>query len=476
MNYNKEFSPKINDFEEYLNSFLNFEKLPQKNMFWLDTMEFFLNKLGNPHLFAKTVHIAGSKGKGSTSAMISSILEEDGLKTGLYTSPHIVNFLERITENQTFFPNEIYEKSSDELKNCVEKYKNELKRPVTWFELVTIFAFICFKNANCDCEVLETGLGGRLDATNICKPEISCISTIELEHTEFLGDTLEKIAFEKGGIIKENTPVIIAKQIPSVKEVFKKISKEKHTPIFFIDEEFSSIKTEYFLSDSRKNQTICINNNTYLHNLTPTIKMKTTLESKIFSRPLTFSLSLLGEFQAQNAALASFAVKKAFPFITEEQIEKGLEKTKLEGRLEIINNPEKFSGIPYLILDGAHTPNSIDFTLQTLNKLFGKNNSSSLKNFNLLFSCAKDKDIKDISVLLKKYFDFAFITKPGNVKQSDLSSIKKSFEDCGIDYDCDEDFILQIKKALTKSNENKSPLLVTGSFYLVSEVKKFLNS
>lgn len=457
-------SPVIKAFEDWLNSFLNFEKFPKKNMFWLDTMEYFSKKSGDANLFCPSFHIAGSKGKGSTSAFIAAILEEQGLKTGLYTSPHILSFLERVTENQKLFSKEVYEDSAKELISLVESPDslNFLKdRPITWFELITLYSFLCFRRAKVDCGVFEVGLGGRLDATNVIKPKVCCIGPIELEHTEYLGNTLEKIAEEKGGIIKENTPVVIAFQPKSVKEVFKKIAEEKHAPIYFIDEICPKITAHIRLEDTQ--------NRTSLDKIAPSLKMETVIDSKIFLRPIKANLNLLGDFQAENAALASIAVKLAFPQITEETIEKGLSKAKLPARFEIVDTQKTIKDLPYLILDGAHTPRSVGFTLNTLKE-------AGLDVKTLLFACAEDKKSDEIAELFKDFNAKIFLTVPGNVKKSDLSKVEKSFAQSGIKYIADTDYLSQIKNAIEESKKTKAPLLVTGSFYLVSEVKKYLQA
>ena len=221
-------------FNEWLDSFLNFEKMPKKNIFWLETMKYLCERFNNPQNSYKTYHIAGSKGKGSVSSYIANILSSAGYKTGLYTSPHILNFSERIGSNAGPFSEEVYEKTVKELVHLVdsiipENLPNE--REATWFELVTLFAFLTFKNADCSHCVFETGMGGRLDATNVISPEVTIITPIELEHTEFLGDTLEKIAKEKAGIIKENIPVVSFYQKPEVKTILENIAKEKNCKI-----------------------------------------------------------------------------------------------------------------------------------------------------------------------------------------------------------------------------------------------------
>ena len=166
------------EFLSWLDGFLNFEKLPQKNIFWLNTMEFLCKKLNHPESICPCFHVAGSKGKGSVASLIASIMQKAGYKTGLYASPHILDFKERIRNGKDFFSEDIYEKSALELMNTMEstplsEFPSE--RNVTWFELVTAFGFLCMKNANVDCAVYEVGLGGRLDATNVVNPLISVI-------------------------------------------------------------------------------------------------------------------------------------------------------------------------------------------------------------------------------------------------------------------------------------------------------------
>lgn len=452
-------SPTLIDFENWLNSFLNFEKLPQKNMFWLDTMETLCKLSGNINTSCPSIHVAGSKGKGSTAAFISSILNEAGLKTGLYTSPHIKTFFERITQNQKLFSPSVYEKSAKELMELIntrEVKRIQKERNITWFELVTMYAFFCFKNAKTDAAVYEVGLGGRLDATNVIKPLVCCINTIELEHTEFLGDSLEKIAEEKGGIIKENTPVIIAEQSENVKKVFRKIAHTKNAPIIFVDEICPKISIKF---------------HTYSYKLSKNNLMSVEIESPLFERPLKTNLKMAGEFQAKNAALAALAVKKAFPQINLKKIEKGLSKAYLPARFEVSAKINKFNKISSLILDGAHTVKSIQNTLDTMQKCFSQKNQKRI----LLFACAADKDIDDIAPLFKNKFDKIYLTKPGSTKLSDLKKIKNAFDRTKQTYDIDENHENQINKALSQANNENALILVTGSFYLVAEVKKIID-
>ena len=177
---------------------------------------------------------------------------------------------------------------------------------------------------------------------------------------------------------------------------------------------------------------------------------------------------MAGSFQAENAALAALAVKSVIPEISEDAIEKGLSRASLPGRFEVIKNPSGYEKIPYLVLDGAHTVNSVKFTLETVQSVFGDAKKD------LLFACAADKDAKDIAPLFKNKFDSIFLTRPGEVKQSDLTSLSKAFDSAKLSYNLSEDYESQIKKALQTASEKKSILLVTGSFYLIAEVKKGL--
>lgn len=499
----------LDELQTWLDSYLNFERLPQKNIFWLDTMEFLCKKMGDPQKSAPAFHVAGSKGKGSVSAMIASILDAAGCKTGLYSSPHILDFVERIGTAHGVFSEDVYQKAAEELRKttaAIPEREFPGGRSLTWFELVTLYGFLCFRQAKTDYNVLEVGLGGRLDATNVIIPAVSCITPIELEHTEFLGDTLEKIAAEKGGIIKEGVPVVIAGQKPEVRTVFERIAAEKGAKVYFIDE-MTEISADYADGcrlrglDIDRDGEKSLKNNTSSDNFCnsiPPLVMQTTIRSPLFRRPICARLRLLGEFQAQNAALAATAVKLVLPDIDEKIIEKGLENAFLPGRFEIIANPMTCSADgsascqknaspartasatrPFVILDGAHTVNSVKFTLETFRAVFGDTNTpgttSGQHHFILLFACAADKDAKDIAPLFKDKFDAVFLTKPGNVKQSDLAALARAFDDAGLPYDLDEDFAAQIKKALAYASENNAYLLVTGSFYLLAEVKRILN-
>lgn len=433
---------KLIDFQNWLDTFLNFEKTQTKGIFWLENMKFICNLLGNPQDSIPCIHVAGSKGKGSVSCMIANIINKNGFKCGIYSSPHITDFRERITSTEGFFSDEIYEKSADELVNCISSI-NPLELPgnksITWFELVTIFAFLCFKNAKVDYVVYEVGLGGRLDSTNIIKPLLSVLMPIELEHTEFLGNTITEIAAEKAGIIKNNIPCIVSKQkYKDAENVFLKKAEEMSSEIFFTKKIIKNIS--YFYSEKK-----------LMH-----------VDFSIPQKKLSISsdLKLVGDVQADNAATAALAASLIFPDIKQETISDGLSKAFIPGRFEIQDN---------LIFDGAHTVNSIANTINVLKSLY------PFSKYRLLFACAGDKDIKDIIPLFKNIFQTIIFTKPETVRNCNPDSMLSAAETNGIKAKIIENPTQAFNK-LKSELKTDDILLITGSFYLVSEIKKILTT
>ncbi|HZK19840.1 MAG TPA: Mur ligase family protein, partial [Treponemataceae bacterium] len=447
-----------------LNTTLNFEKRPVKGIFWLKTMEFLCNRFDNPQNDYLTFHVAGSKGKGSVSCFISSILDAAGKKCGLFTSPHVSDLRERVGRSDGFFSNEIY---NTVIKNIVPSIDSIIpdtlpgKRDPTWFELLTLFSFMCFKQAQVDCAVFETGMGGRLDSTNIILPECCCLTPIELEHCDFLGNTLEKIAAEKAGIIKQDTPVFSAIQTEGVKSVFKTIAAKKNAPLYFVDEIVDFIK---------------IDNPTY--SFKKRFSMRATLGcSKYFSRPLNITLQMPGEFQVWNAALAAITVKSRFPKITEKQIEKGIALAKLPGRFEVCRYNISEHNLA-VVFDGAHTVASIQLTLENFYTYFGQGGE-------LLFACAADKKIDKMAEAICSsncQFNSITLTRPGENKNSNYDSMVVSFSKANtakkghaiITLSANQNFEQAITNAINSAAFSEKPLLVCGSFYLIFEVKKIL--
>ncbi|MBQ0166966.1 MAG: bifunctional folylpolyglutamate synthase/dihydrofolate synthase [Treponema sp.] len=454
--------------DEWLDSYLNFEKLPQKNMFWLDTIKFLCNRFGNPQESYKSFHVAGSKGKGSVSTFISSILEEAGFPCGLYTSPHILDLSERIGSAHGPLPESVYENALRLMVCRVESIIPEQlpnDREITWFELITLYAFLCFREAGLPWAVFETGLGGRLDATNVLLPQMCVLTPIELEHTEFLGNTICAIAGEKAGIIKAGVPVCSSAQKKEAEDVFRAKAEEFGSDIVFINEVLESM--DYSLKKDENSGFIMQTSFTF---------------NRFFSRPLSACLHLLGRVQAENAALAALSVKRIFPDLDESIIERGLEKARLPGRCEITVNPYDESGKSIIVLDGAHTVNSLSGILDTFSRIIGKGTKADL-----LFACASDKDMTHMVKLLlpdEPLFESITLTRPGGKKHSDLDTLADAFmkqraalsSGNDVHYAIEKDYKSGIHNALKEAAERHVPLLVTGSFYLVSEVKQAMQA
>ncbi len=453
-------------FEAWLESAANYEKQKKNGEFSLRTISLLANELDNPQTAYKTIHVAGSKGKGSVSTMCASILNAHGFSDGLYTSPHIISFLERVRAVKDFFDNQIYEEAAGELIQFIEDISERLEiagfSQASWFELITLFAFITFKKAGVNFGVFETGLGGRLDATNILQPEVSVITPIELEHTEYLGNTISEIAFEKAGIIKENTPVCISAQVKEAEKVFKKVARQRHAPIYFVNDAVKKIDCSF----ENQKTNICIDFGNFK------LPKQST---KLFSRPIKTSLQLAGKVQAYNAALAALSVKIACPEISEETIEQGLSAVKMTGRFEIVEYCYNKTDSITIIFDGAHTPNSINLSIDTYNNYFKEPCC-------LLFACAYDKHVENIAPLffekLNKKPKAVYCTKPGDIKTSDLDRLSNAFEPLckahDIPYELNENYFETIDMAVKKAADTTGILLVCGSFYLVAECKKHL--
>jgi dihydrofolate synthase/folylpolyglutamate synthase len=448
-------------FCDWLENYLNYESIKKKEEFSLETMRFLVERLKHPEKAFKSIHVAGSKGKGSVTTMIANILTSSGRASGMYTSPHMLDFTERIATTEGPFSDGIYGKACDMIVPLVESIiPGSIPGNVdpSWFELVTLLGFVTFREARLPWAVIETGLGGRLDATNVVTPEACVITPIELEHTEYLGDTIEKIAFEKAGIIKEGIPVFLAEQRSGARSVFTRTAQAKRSPIFSMDDAIKNLETR--LSDDGLNFTVAFNR---------------IDGGAVFSRPLAARLALVGEIQARNAALAAYTVKTLFPDTSEADIEAGLSRAWLPGRFEIVTNAQS-AGTggrkSPIVLDGAHTVSSITLSLETFHKLYPG-------TAHLVFACAADKDVDSIASLFSEWFSAITITRPGEKKASDIGHTASAFERVfserhDTEITINPDFETAVQGAFRKAGETELPLLVIGSFYLVAEAKKLL--
>ncbi|MBA7670254.1 Folylpolyglutamate synthase [subsurface metagenome] len=428
----------LQDVFTYLLSFTNLEQnsnLFNPRNYRLDRMHSLLEHFGNPHNAFLVLHVAGTKGKGSTAAFLASVLTAAGFRTGLYTSPHVSSFLERISVLEILPDEKLLVRLTNQIKQMLEQHQTlpAYDSPTT-FELLTLLGFLYFRETHCRYAVLETGIGGRLDATNVVDPVLCLITPVELEHTDILGETLEEIAREKGGIIKPGVPVFSALQEPRAKEIFSNISRKRGSEIIFLDEALESLDAH------------CSTTHTELF-----LKIKG-------QTPRRFRLALLGDFQAENAALAYLALKTYFDF-PDSDFEQGFWKTVIPGRMEVISRN------PYVVLDGAHTPRSILRVLKVFQNLFGSRGV-------LLFGSITGKKILEMAEILAPAFGRIIITTPGGFKLSNPEETYKIFKSRNPGTRLIKSPQEALREALDLT-DGIAPLLATGSFYLLGEIRDF---
>jgi len=411
----------------------------------LKNINYLLSLLGEPHKKLKVIHVAGTNGKGSTSFLVSSILQSDGFKVGLYTSPHLVDFTERIKINNKPIDREKVSELLERIKPSIDKVANtpSYGHP-TFFEVITSMAFLYFFEEQVDFLVLEVGLGGRLDATNVCEPLISVITHIDYDHMDKLGNSLEEIAREKGGIIKPGGIVISSKQYDEAYKEIKKIADKKNSFIYSIGKE---INYKIVKSDSKG---VIFNLKGIYHNYE------------------NLHTPLLGRHQAGNAATAITAVealKIKGINISEKAIRDGLEKVKWTGRLEIIQHN------PTLVLDGAHNSSGVKVVRDALKEIF------SYQRLILILAIFADKDYKKMIQVLAPDADLIIATKAKNPRAASPQAIaKEAAQYIGQDkIVVTEDIPQAINCALSNSKEDDL-ICITGSLYTVGEAKRYFNS
>ena len=387
----------------------------------------FLNHLGNPQKALKTIHIAGSNGKGSTSSFIASILQEYGYKIGLYTSPHFVKFNERIVINGKQIEDEYVSAFISENENYIDEHQ------LTFFEVTTAMAFQYFKEMQPDYCVIETGLGGRLDSTNVLNPLAVVITTISLEHTNVLGDTIEQIAAEKAAIIKNDSKVFTGILNQKASEIIIQKCKETKSQHFQLK--------EYISNDV--DEVIIFPNHSALH-LNPPLK---------------------GKYQKINSALAALTVSKTFSFYDEQKYLNGIanvvKNTGLQGRYEY------FHKNPTIIFDSAHNPEGIENFLTEFAKEAG-----NYKKRTLLFGAMKDKAIADMLLMLCEYFDEIMITEIQYERAAKAEEISELCKQINIPIKQLNEPAKFVRSFTTRGADEC--LVVLGSMYLLGEIKQQL--
>ncbi|MBE6673755.1 MAG: bifunctional folylpolyglutamate synthase/dihydrofolate synthase [Ruminococcaceae bacterium] len=386
-------------------------------------------KLGNPQNSLKFIHVAGTNGKGSLCSMLSSVLKEQGYTVGLYTSPYIKCFNERMQINGEMI-------SDSELAEITEKIKpiaDSLEDKPTEFELVTAIAFEYFKKHRCDYVVLECGLGGRLDSTNIIENSVlSVITGIALDHTSILGDTVEKIAYEKAGIIKEGVPCLWCGDNAEAYGVISNVAKEKNAPLFKTEKSGVNIKNA-------------------------------TLDGTFFDFDdyNNVKINLLGTYQVSNAINVLYAVKllqKSGVKINKESVYKGLEKARWQARFE------KISDTPLAIFDGGHNPQGVDSCVESIKSYFGN------ERVYVLTGVMADKDYTYISNKIGEIAACVFCITPNNPRALDAREYKKEFLRQNITAESYQSIDEAVCAALEMAKRMNKSLVCLGSLYMYSQV------
>ena len=436
---------------KYIDSFINFEKIPgydYASSFKLERMFAFLRLLGNPHEGLNSIHIAGSKGKGSVCAISAYIFKEAGYRVGLYTSPHLVDIRERIRildgGSEGPIGREEFIDLIDKIKPIAEIFRDHKTfGRISFFEVLTAAAFLYFRKMKVDIAVLETGLGGRLDATNVIRPIVCGITNISMEHSDKLGNTLGSIAREKAGIIKTGDPgcfVFSEKQDKEVMDEIKAACDEKRACLCEV-----GIDIKYSIKMSNENNVIF----------------------DLYGPGYAYEglkLRLIGDHQAQNASLAigmAKSIEKNGYTVSEKAIRSGLKKVSWPGRLQVVNKD------PLVIVDGAQNASSIKAILSSIKNIF------KYDRLVCILGVSGDKDVVGIAGELDMACNAVILTRSKNTRAMDPVCLSNSFPPSRPGLEISENFDEAMRKAL-KTIGKKDIILITGSLFLVGEAMEFI--
>ncbi len=418
------------NFHESLNYLYSLQKSGIK--FGLENIEKLLDELDNPQSDYKSIHIAGTNGKGSSASFIASILSVMGYKVGLYTSPHLVRFNERIRVDGKEIEDEFLVEMVNSLVDSIKQIKP------TFFEVTTAIAFKYFKSKEVDYAVIETGLGGRLDSTNVIRPVISVITSVNFDHKDFLGETLEQIAIEKGGIIKSGVPVVVSKNDDTVKDVLKEIATERNSDILFVDDYYK---------------------HRIIDNSLDGLSIK--VESELSGIEYEVNSPLIGDYQAENIKTVIAVLEKLFPYQDLRSIiSTGIRDLKfpLNGRFQVLHSK------PLIILDTCHNEDAIRNFLNNLNILVKENKIA-------VFGIMRDKEISSVVKLIEESFSKIFLCRARIERSMDVSDLSSKFSSKFIEkFESVEE---ALSNAINESLKDNA-IVVFGSNYVVGEAIEYL--
>jgi dihydrofolate synthase/folylpolyglutamate synthase len=433
--------------EEYLNSFVNYERVPgityAQTGYNLGHVEELLNHMGNPQLAARTIHIAGTKGKGSVTAMIAQMLTRAGYKTGRYTSPHFHTLRERITIDGLMISEADFAAAMAEIKPFIESMKQDASfRQLTYFEALTALAFAYFRKERVDFQVLEVGLGGRLDATNVVpQPAVCIITSISLDHTQILGNTLEEIAREKAGIIKPGCWVVLSPQPQNAASVIADICRGQRAKVVQVGKNITWRKTGGDLH-----------------------RQSLVIESK--TGRYEVSIPLLGDFQLENAATSVAALEilsREGLDISAANIAQGLAQVQWPGRFQILQRQ------PTVMIDGAHNVASMKRLVVNVKAYFRG------KRIFLVFGTSCDKDIPGMINELVSLSLQVIVTQASHSRAAPPSTLAAEFTKRGIVSETAKTVTEAVSRALSLASK-KDVICVTGSLFVVAEALDYFST
>jgi dihydrofolate synthase / folylpolyglutamate synthase len=408
--------------------------------FDLAAIQTILARLGNPHLRYPTAIVAGTNGKGSTSAFLAAILEAAGYRTGLYTSPHLVWPNERIQINGQALSDSDFAAAFSKVWECVERLEatGALTQRPSFFEYLTAAGFVHFASQDVDFAVLEVGMGGRLDATNVTVPRVAVITNIDLDHQKFLGETLAAIASEKAGVIKAGRPVVSSVERPEAREVIRRRARELGAPLL---ETATNTRASHLRNAEGQFIFDLMVGEDSFFNLAPSLAGRTQVSN------------------AMAAVSAAWVLNRQGFAISSQAICRGLERTSWPGRLETI------SGSPLVVLDGAHNPAAAQELADFAREQWAG------RRLRLVYASMRDKAIGEISRLLFPLADAIYLTRPNQPRAATPEEILSVAENPSAQMVVEDDPIQALERAWGESAPD-DVVLVAGSLFLVGAVKK----
>ena len=409
--------------------------------FGLERMVELLALRGNPHLKLKVIHVGGTNGKGSTIAFLKNMLEKMGLRVGVFSSPYLIHYTDQISINGESIPEARLEALMGDYQSLLEGEAAANLQGTTEFEIITAIAYDYFASEQVDVAIMEVGMGGLLDSTNVCQPILTGITTIGLDHVALLGDTLEAIAEQKAGIIKQGIPLVTGHIAPEALAVIDCIAEGKDAPRLAYGANYHVSHQENVVTGEVFDYTSSL-------------------------RQGRFQTGLLGLHQIENAGMAialldTFCKEDGRELVSNDLLGQALEETSWPGRLEIVSRD------PLMILDGAHNPHAIKALLVTLQERFADHHKE------ILFTCIKTKALEDMLDLLGAMPDTELtLTHFADSRATDESVLKEAAKSRNLSYQDWHDFLEQ--NVTDKKEEKQTVRIVTGSLYFLSQVRAYL--